>query len=228
MVGAPAPCRSAALMLMPCSRSRVTRAAMASSSVTSMPPSPVVRILRGWNEKTPLRAAAATGRSLYVEPIAHAASSITTMSADAHTLAMASTSAGMPPWCTTITARVLGVMTAATDSGVRFWVTTSTSAKTGVAPTYRAAFAVAMNESDGTMTSSPAPTPSTRRARCRPAVHDDSATARRHPTWAANAASNSATRGPWAIHPEAIASAAACCSARPRKGFMMGIIVIGT
>jgi hypothetical protein len=39
-------------------------------------------------------------------------------------------------------------------------VTGSTSAKTGVAPVCRIALALAMNDSDGTTTSSPGPTPS--------------------------------------------------------------------
>ena len=40
------------------------------------------------------------------------------------------------------------------------------SAKTGVAPHCQTAFAVAMNDVEGTITSSPGPTPETYSARC--------------------------------------------------------------
>ena len=44
-----------------------------------MPPSPVVRSLRGWNENAASSAPAPTGRRRYVDPAAQAASSITAM-----------------------------------------------------------------------------------------------------------------------------------------------------
>ena len=55
-------------------------------------------------------------------------------------------------------------------------MTGSTSANTGRAPTYVGAFVVAMNENEGTTTSSPARTPATTIARCSAVVHDEVAT----------------------------------------------------
>src|SRR6516164_7452151 len=65
-----------------------------------------------------------------------------------------------------------------------------------------------MNDSDGTMTSSPGPTPAATSARCRAVVQEETATACAAPIDEANAASNSATRGPWATHPEETAAPA--------------------
>ncbi len=122
----------------------------------------------------------------------------------------------MPPWCTSITARVRDVSIGSTVSGVRFPVSTSTSANTGAAPTYRTAFAVAMNENDGTMTSSPGPIPHATNARCSAVVQELTATPSRAPTRAANFSSKLATRGPCATQPESTACAAASASASPR------------
>ncbi len=55
----------------------------------------------------------------------------------------------------------------------------------------------------GTSTSSPAPTPSASSAGWRAAVPELTATAPATPSRAAIARSNSSTRGPWAIWPEA-------------------------
>ena len=52
-------------------------------------------------------------------------------------------------------ATVRGVIAAATASGLRQKLSGSMSTKTGSAPTRRTTFAVAANENDGTMTSSP-------------------------------------------------------------------------
>src|SRR5437762_12881103 len=60
-----------------------------------------------------------------------------------------------------------------TSAGSIFQVSRSISAKIGVAPAYRAAFAVAMNEYDGQITSSPRPTPARRSARCSAVVHEE-------------------------------------------------------
>ncbi len=73
---------------------------------------------------------------------------------------------------------------------------TSTSAKTGRAPTYVTALAVAMNEKDGTTTSSPAPTPATTSARCSAVVQFEVATACSASWASANLPSNSADPGP--------------------------------
>src|SRR5713101_4961201 len=82
-----------------------------------------------------------------------------------------------------------------------------------------------MNESDGTTTSSPGPILATTRARCRAAVHEETATAWSAPIAEANACSNSATRGPCATHPEVTAAAAAAASSAPSHGRITGIIV---
>ena len=54
---------------------------------------------------------------------------------------------------------VRGVIARAAAAGSRLQVSGSMSAKTGVAPHCQTALAVAMNDSDGTITSSPGPTP---------------------------------------------------------------------
>ena len=69
-----------------------------------------------------------------------------------------------------------------------------------------------MNENDGTITSSPAPTPSTCNARWRAVVQFEMATASSAPTLVAKARSSLATFGPWAIQPDAIAADAASIS----------------
>ena len=155
--------------------------------------------------------------------MAHAASSITVTPRGAQTASIASTSAGMPAWSTTITARVAGVSASATVSGVRFCVSTSTSANTGRAPTYRGALAVAMNDRDGTTTSSPGPTPRAWSARCSAVVHDVVATPCSAPSAAQTADSKAATCGPWATHPEASTPATARSSSAPSQGRMIGI-----
>src|SRR4051812_26268775 len=195
-------CRSAADTLIPCSRSLRSRAAHSVSDVVSMPPSPVVSSFRGWNDQAASEAPALTGRPLYVDPAAHAESCTRAMFRLSHNACTASTSNGMPPWWTPMTATVRGVTTASIVSGVTFPVAGPTSANTGVALTYRTALAVAMNENDGTTTSSPAFTPSRYSARCRPVVHDDTATPWPAPLASANASSNSATRGPCATQPD--------------------------
>ena len=53
---------SAADTLIACSRSRRERAAHSGREVVSMPPSPVVRILRGWKDQAAISAPAPTGR----------------------------------------------------------------------------------------------------------------------------------------------------------------------
>jgi len=55
--------------------------------------------------------------------------------------------------------RVRGVRAASIVAGVRLPVCASTSAKTGLAPTCTTTFVVAMNEKDGTTTSSPVRSP---------------------------------------------------------------------
>jgi hypothetical protein len=119
------------------------------------------------------------------------------------------------------------VRTASSVSTVTLPVASSTSANTGVAPTYRTAFAVAMNDSEGTITSSPGPTPTASMARCRPVVQELTAMPCAAPTRAANVSSNVATRGPCATQPERTASAAACASSSPSNGSITAILRCG-
>ena len=100
-----------------------------------IPPSPVVITLRGWKEKTTRSECAPIGSVPMPAPIAHAASSTTVIPAGSHNARTPTTSAGTPPWCTRMTARVLVVITASIVAAVRLPVEISTSAKTGVAPT---------------------------------------------------------------------------------------------
>ncbi len=109
------------------------------------------------------------------------------------------------------------------EAAVTLPVARSTSAKTGVAPVYTTALVVAMNDSDGTTTSSPGPTPASTSARCSPVVQLETATPSAARTLAANADSNAATRGPWATHPLRNTSVTALTSASPSTGRMIGI-----
>src|SRR3954447_22229328 len=104
-------------------------------------------------------------------------------------------------------ALVRGVIARSAEAGSRLYVRGSTSANTGVAPFCHTALAVAMNDSDGTITSSPGPTPDTYSANCSAVVQFVVATASGAPTRSANARSNSRTRGPWETQPVAIVSA---------------------
>ncbi len=70
-------------------------------------------------------------------------------------------SAGRPTWWTGMIALVRGVIARSAATGSRLQVAGSMSAKTGVAPHCQTALAVAMKLSDGTITSSPGPTPET-------------------------------------------------------------------
>ena len=96
--------------------------------------------------------------------------------------------------------------------GSRLYVAGSMSANTGVAPQCQTALAVAMNDSEGTITSSPGPTPRTWSANASAVVQLVVATASADPTRAANCRSNSSTLGPWESQPEAITCATASCS----------------
>src|SRR3981081_632319 len=81
-----------------------------------------------------------------------------------------------------------------------------------------------MNVNDGTMTSSPGPTPAVASARCRPVVHDVVALPCFAPTYAATAFSNSATFGPWVTHPDLMDSYGARASSSPSDGFVIGTL----
>ena len=107
----------------------------------------------------------------------------------------------------------------ATVSAVRLPVAGSTSAKTGRAPTYVGALAVAMNENDGTTTSSPgADAGHDERQVQRRRAAEIGDRVRRPAARPAKRRSNSATRGPWATQPDAITSATAAASSSPSHG----------
>src|SRR5216683_7351022 len=79
-----------------------------------------------------------------------------------------------------------------------------------------------MKVNDGTMTSSPLPTPAVASARCRPVVQEVVAMPCLAPTYNATAFSNSATFGPWVTHPDLIDSYGARASSSPSVGFVIG------
>src|SRR3954466_14796373 len=81
----------------------------------------------------------------------------------------------------------------------------------------------ATKENGDVMTSSPAPTPAARSARCRPAVPLDTALACATPRRAAKRRSNSGTRGPSDSWPERRTSRTARSSASPMTGRASGI-----
>src|SRR5437773_11302925 len=79
-----------------------------------------------------------------------------------------------------------------------------------------------MNVKDGTMTSSPRPTPMLASARCSPVVQEVVAMPCFAPTYVATAFSNSATFGPWVTQPLLIDSYGARASSSPSDGFVIG------
>jgi hypothetical protein len=95
----------------------------------------------------------------------------------------------------------------------------SQSTKTGSAPTYRMAFAVATKVIVGHSTRSPGPTPCRSSARWSAAVPDESATAWPAPTYAASSVSKASTCGPsGAIQFESNASRSIARSSGPTSG----------
>src|ERR1035441_10918341 len=89
-----------------------------------------------------------------------------------------------------------GVIFGSSVAAVTFHVTGSESAKTGVAPVYATAFAVAIIVKAGTTIWSLAFRPSAARARCSAAVPLEHETARVQPAALANASPNRPTNGP--------------------------------
>ena len=131
-----------------------------SSSVKSDPPSPAVRIFEDWwlNEpKAPMHPAPT---SFQRWPWACAQSSTTARSCAEAISMIRSMSAIWCPRCTGMIARVRGVTAASTASGSIVQVASVTSTNTGSAPAAIGAYAVALNVSAGTITSSPHPIPS--------------------------------------------------------------------
>ena len=139
--------------------------------------------LRGWNENATSSEWVPIGAPRYVEPIAQAASSMTAMP-----------SGSQSSWMPFDVGR--GAALVDEDHGLGLRGERRFDGRAGqalraaarrrrtpdshlhIAPT----FAVAMNESDGTMTSSPRSMPASTRARCSAVVHDDVATASGAPT----------------------------------------------
>src|SRR3954468_21622711 len=122
-----------------------------------------------------------------------------------------------------MTARVRGVTaasTAAADSHGS--VSPATSAKTGVAPVYATALTVATKLSEGTITSSPGPSPAARQIRCNAAVQLVTASACSAPTYSENRDSSSSVRGPMLSQPERYTSATALISGSPISTWASG------
>lgn len=119
---------------------------------------------------------------------------------------------------------VRSVIEARTEAGSRQKDTGSMSAKTGVAPVSATEFPVAAKVKDGTMTSSPGPTPAARRPRWSPEVPELTATHWRPPTsLSANSTSKAFTSGPWATMPESSTRSTAARSSSPMIGFAAGM-----
>src|SRR3954452_10403740 len=124
--------------------------------------------------------------------------------------------------CTGRKALVRPVIAAAAASGSRLSVRASMSANTGRARSYSIALAEATNENGDVITSSPSETPTARRARCRPAVPDETAEACRAPRRSAKAASNAGTCGPRESWPERSTPSTAASSSGPMTGRARG------
>ena len=108
---------------------------------------------------------------------------------------------------------VLGVNFCTTVSGVIHILSGSTSQKTGVAPRYREALAVAHHVKLGTITSSPGPTPSTKSAKKSEDVHELTVTISGAPIYSDNSLSKLSVSSPIPTQPERITLATASISA---------------
>src|SRR5438094_874637 len=139
-------------------------------------------------------------------------------------------SQGLPARCTAIIALVFSEILSSTSSGERLNVSGSESAKTGLAPVYKAAFAVATNVSDGTITSSPGFMSSDNRIAWSAAVHELSATACLVPTVSAKPFSSASTFFPDVSHPEVntvlMFASISSRSSESKKGLENGIFTI--
>ncbi len=91
---------------------------------------------------------------------------------------------------------VFGEIFASTSLGSSVWLSCSTSANTGTAPAWQTEKEVAMKVYDGTMTSSPGPTPSPASAVCRALVPLLVATPNSAPHHFAHSRSNSMPSDP--------------------------------
>src|SRR5690606_24795697 len=99
-------------------------------------------------------------------------------------------------------------------------VSSSTSTMTGLAPRYRTTSAVAVKVYDGTMTSSPGPTPNASNAKCKPEVAELTAIVwiSLPPKKSAKSASNFLVLGPVVTQPERRASTTSAISSSPISG----------
>ena len=150
----------------------------------TIPPSPVVKPLTGWNEKIAMSEwrQDPTGSSADVR-----ADRVRGVLDDRDVRArraarISSIGAASPAKCTGTTAFVRSLRAAAIVSAVTFQVDGSISAKRGVAPTYAAQFALAANVIALVTSSSPGPRPATHAAACSAAVPEEKATAYGAPT----------------------------------------------
>src|SRR5690349_22306162 len=110
--------------------------------------------------------------------------------------------------------------------GSRFSVALLMSTNTGLAPTYKMQFAEATKLNGEVITSSPAPTPRAIRHKCKAAVPLLTPTAKREPTDAATADSNSSSFGPQLRRPERKTAATASMSASEMSGFASEIVLL--
>ena len=172
------------------------RSAAALSLVVTKPPSPsALRFLSGCAEKQPKWPIEPASLPLYIEPIAWAASSITTRPWRLAISMISSIWQMRPVRWTGMIALVLGVIALAIFSGSTFW-SASTSAKTGVAPSCTMVAVEATKELGGVMTSSPLPMPETSMASSSASVPELSAIASAVPQYSATRFS-SAARSSW-------------------------------
>src|SRR4030095_9521451 len=130
-------------------------------------------------------------------------------------------------------ARVRGVTARSTAAGSRLYVTGSMSTNTGVAPVSAMVVPEATNENAEVMTSSPAFTPSARRARRSASVPELTPTPCRAPEASASSASSARPSGPMMNHAEvstrsaaarSSSARAACCRLRSICGTRMAVL----
>src|SRR5699024_9402700 len=159
-----------------------------SSSAATIPPSPEVMFLVGYNENIANVPNVPTICPCQEAPCAWAASSNSNSPCRWAICPNAPISAGCPYRCTGMIARVRSVTAASTETGSRQNVPGSISANTGRAPANTTELAVAAKVNEGTITSSPTPTPAANKPKCSPDVPELTAT---HPRPAVNSAANS-------------------------------------
>ena len=140
--------------------------------------------------KQPISPIEPTILPINLAPCASAASSITWSLCLTATSVIVFNCAGCPYKCTGIIALVLTVIANSSFCGSIFHVSSSESIKTGLAPVYATAFAVAINVNDGIRTSSPVPIPNATKAKCNATVPFETASAYLHPQYSENCFSN--------------------------------------